>query len=270
MQKAPTATVSAGPVSPAIVGPDGERKDVYILTGLVGFMAIIVAGFWYFSQTEEATHSKPASETIGRAEVSQAFKTPTDTLPVTPSMPVVSVSGVPPATRSTDILHDDIHFEIGRKGLTDDAKASLQRHAEFLMSEPDWGILLQGYTDQQGSAGFNKVLGMKRAETVKQHLMTWGVPASSIRTVSLGEDGALCIDNSDLCRHLNRRVHLEMRKIGHEHMVAPTMATETVSDLFSNRLDVSEEPELAGSSRESAVTSIVTPAEAEADSTDGN
>jgi peptidoglycan-associated lipoprotein len=111
---------------------------------------------------------------------------------------------------------------------------------------------------------------MKRAETVKQHLMTWGVPASSIRTVSLGEDGALCIDNSDLCRHLNRRVHLEMRKIGHEHMVAPTMATETVSDLFSNRLDVSEEPELAGSSRESAVTSIVTPAEAEADSTDGN
>ena len=270
MQKAPTASVSAGPVAPTIIGPDGERKDVYILTGLVGFMAIVVAGFWYFSQTDEAAHSKYASEAIDRAEVSQAFKTPTDTLPVSLSMPVVKVSGAPPTSRSTDIWHDDIHFEIGRKGLTDDAKASLQGHAAFLKREPDWGILLQGYTDQQGSMSFNKILGMKRAETVKQHLMTLGVPASSIRTVSLGEDGALCIDNSDVCRHLNRRVHLEMRKIGREHMVVPTMATETMSDPFSNRLDVSEESGLADSSRENAFTSIVAPAEGDADPTDGN
>ena len=43
MQKAPTATVSAGPVSPAIMGPERDMKEVYILSGLVGFLAVVVA-----------------------------------------------------------------------------------------------------------------------------------------------------------------------------------------------------------------------------------
>ena len=44
--------------------------------------------------------------------------------------------------------------------------------------------------------------------------------------VSLGKDGALCLDNSDVCRNMNRRVHLEIRKIGKDHMILPTVATE--------------------------------------------
>ena len=40
----------------------------------------------------------------------------------------------------------------------------------------------------------------------------------------LGEDGVLCVDNSDICRHVNRRVHLEIRKFGQTHMAIPTAA----------------------------------------------
>jgi peptidoglycan-associated lipoprotein len=241
MQKAPVASVSAGPVSPAVMGPEKDVKDVYIMSGLVFFLAVVVSAFWYYSQADEAAHSNPSAEALNSSQVSQVLKDSTDHAPVSASIPTTHVDTAPLAIRSTDILHDDIHFEIGRKGLTDDGKAALQRHAEFLKSERDWGILLQGYTDQQGSRSFNKILGMKRAETVKQHLMALGVPESSIRTVSLGEEGALCIDNSDVCRRMNRRVHVEMRKIGQEHLVVPPVAPETAADPFSNNLDLSIE-----------------------------
>lgn len=270
MQKAPTASVSAGPVSPTIIGPDRDMKDVYILSGLVLFLAVVVSAFWYYSQADEAAHSNPSAEALNSAQVSQVLKDPTDQTPVSALIPTTHVDTAPFATRSTDILHDDIHFEIGRKGLTDDGKAALQRHAEFLKSERDWGILLQGYTDQQGSMNFNKILGMKRAETVKQHLIALGVPESSIRTVSLGEEGALCIDNSDVCRQMNRRVHVEMRKIGQEHMAIPPVAPEPVPDTFSNNLDLSIETGQTDTSNGSLPLTTSEPAERTSEPTDGN
>lgn len=263
MQKASTASVSAGPVSPTIIGPDKERKDVYILSGLVFFLAVVVSAFWYYSQADEAAHSNPSAEALSHAQVSLVLNESTDHAPASASIPATHVDSAPLAIRSTDILHDDIHFEIGRKGLTDDGKAALQRHAEFLKSERDWGILLQGYTDQQGSRNFNKILGMKRAETVKQHLIAVGVPESSIRTVSLGEEGALCIDHSDVCRRMNRRVHVEMRKIGQEHMVVPMIPVETAADPFSNSVEPSIEAGQTDASNESLPLTTSEP-------TDGN
>ena len=270
MQKAPLASVNAGPVSPTVMGPEKEMKDVYIMSGLVFFLAVVVSAFWYYSQADEAAHSNPSEEALNSAQVAQVLKDPTEHAPVSASIPRTLVDGTPLATRSTDILHDDIHFEIGRKGLTDDGKAALQRHAEFLTSERDWGILLQGYTDQQGSRSFNKILGMKRAETVKQHLIALGVPESSIRTVSLGEEGALCIDNSDVCKRMNRRVHVEMRKIGREHMVVSPVAPETAADPFSNNLDLSIEAGQSDASNGSLPLTTSEPAERTSEPTDGN
>ena len=269
MQKPPTATISAGPVAPTIVGPDRDMKDVYILSGLVFFLAVVVA-FWYYSQADEAAHSNPSAEALNSAQVSQVLKGSTDNLPVSSPMPTTHVEPAPLATRSTDILHDDIHFEIGRKGLTDEGRAALQRHAEFLKNESDWGVLVQGYTDQQGSMSFNKTLGMKRAEAIKQHLIALGVPESSIRTVSLGEEGALCIDNSDVCRRMNRRVHVEMRKIGQEHMVVPPVAPESAADPFSNNLDLSIEAGQTDASIGSLPLTTSEPAEGTSEPTDGN
>ncbi len=129
-----------------------------------------------------------------------------------------------------DIIHSDVYFEVGRKGLTDEAKAQLAAQGDLLKQNQDYAVLIQGYTDQQGSATYNKKLGMKRAETVKQELLNAGVAEHQMKVVSLGEDGVLCIDNSDTCRHLNRRVHLDIRKIGQEHMVIPAVANTTAID----------------------------------------
>jgi peptidoglycan-associated lipoprotein len=180
----------------------------------------VVAAFWHYSQPNDVIHNDPAVEQVNGTSVPQSFPNRTDTLPIESPM---AVQGVPTSAPGTsDILHDDIFFELGRKRLTDEGRAALLRHAEFLKSRPDWGVLLLGYTDQQGSMSYNKQLGLARAEAVKRELITLGATETSIRTASLGEEGTLCIDQSDVCRRMNRRVHLEFRNVGHAHMAQPT------------------------------------------------
>jgi peptidoglycan-associated lipoprotein len=55
-------------------------------------------------------------------------------------------------------------------------------------------------------------------------LINAGVAEHRIKVVSLGKDGALCLDSSDVCRNMNRRVHLEIRSIGKDHMILPAAA----------------------------------------------
>jgi peptidoglycan-associated lipoprotein len=75
---------------------------------------------------------------------------------------------------------------------------------------------------------------MKRAETVKTELITAGVAEHQIKVVSLGKDGTFCRDSSDACRTMNRHVHLEIRKIGKEHMILPAESIHSTNDLNSH------------------------------------
>jgi peptidoglycan-associated lipoprotein len=229
MQK-PSSAVSSGNISPAIVGPSKDTKEVYIIGGLVLIMAIAIGVFWFYSQDLMVSWANGSNGQLTDNQVSTILKKQGATSPL--SEPIVHNQIVPASNYKSDSIHTDIYFEVGRKGLTDEAKSILATQAEILKKDADLGLLVQGYTDQQGSAGYNKKLGLMRAETVKEHLIGLGVSDQAITVVSLGKEGVLCIDNSDVCRHMNRRVHLEMRKIGQEHMAgidASTKAEETSS-----------------------------------------
>lgn len=221
MQK-PSSAVSSGNIAPAIVGPEKGANEVYIIGGAVLILAIVIGAFWYFSGQGQSYVSKTPAETLTNAQVTNVLKTST----TSPIESIVHSQTVSASNYKSDSVHTDIYFEVGRKGLTDDAKAILATQADLAKNDPDLGILVQGYTDQQGSADYNKKLGMKRAETVKAELINAGVAENQIKIVSLGKEGVLCLDNSDVCRNMNRRVHLEMRKIGQKHMVLPTVVSE--------------------------------------------
>ena len=235
MQKNPSQ-VSSGAIAPTVIGPYKDMKEVYILSGLVLLLAGTIGVFWYYSGQEQTYASKAPAETLTGAQVTNVLKT--NTSPIIE--PVINSQVTKP-----DSIHTDIYFELGRKGLTDDAKAILATQADLAKNDQDLGILVQGYTDQQGSATYNKNLGLMRAQNVKEYLVGLGVSARAIKVVSLGEEGILCLDTSDVCRNMNRRVHLEMRKVGKEHMIVPTVATEpaatdsiqAVSDQSNNTED---------------------------------
>ncbi len=221
MQK-PSSSVSSGNISPAIVGPSKDTKEVYVIGGVVLALAVAIGAFWYYSGQDQSFASKTPAETLTNAQVTNVLKTST-----TPSVePIVHSQIVPASSYKSDSIHTDIYFEVGRKGLTDNAKAILATQADLAKHDPDLGILVQGYTDQQGSVSYNNKLGLMRAEKVKEFLVGQGVSDQIIKVVSLGKEGALCLDNSDVCRNMNRRVHLEIRTVGKDHMMLPTAATE--------------------------------------------
>ena len=254
MQKGPSQ-ITSGQIAPTISGPRKD-KDVLVVSGLILSLAAVIGAVWYYSSTEQTA----GHEQLNSVQVSEALKnTQPGVTPVSLSRSTVEEA---PANIKSGILHTDLYFEIGRKGLTDEARTLLQAQASILKQDANLGVLVQGYTDQQGSASYNMKLGMKRAETVKTELISAGVSEHQIKTVSLGKDGVLCIDMSDACRHMNRRVHLEIRPIGEEHMRAPVVATTPVLDATQASADHGQSAGAATESDSSLIDSLVPSANA--------
>jgi peptidoglycan-associated lipoprotein len=228
MQNGPSQ-VSSGNIAPKIVGPQTGSKEVLLFVGLGLCLGGVLIAAWYYGQYSTEPMITPITAKVENPSVPEIIKQPsafghTDAS-VTKSLPITA----PVIAPLNDIIHADVYFEVGRKGLTEEAKAQLAAQAEFLKQHEEYGILIQGYTDQQGSATYNKKLGMKRAETVKEELLRAGISEHRIAVVSLGEEGVLCMDNSEVCRHINRRTHLEIQKIGLEHMATPAVAATSTN-----------------------------------------
>jgi outer membrane protein OmpA-like peptidoglycan-associated protein len=99
-------------------------------------------------------------------------------------------------------------------------------------------VLVQGYADRQGPAEYNRTLAQRRATGVKQFLVELGVPEASIKVVTIGQEGSLCDEPSTECQQLNRRVHLEIRKLTRAaaEPVRPTlMVGDTLDTLVGRR-----------------------------------
>ena len=241
-----SSQVSSGNIAPKIVGPQKGMNEVALLSGFVLFLGGVLAAAWYYGQNSDRVAVTQATETIGNTSVSGIMKK-SSVLSKADASPTVSIPAtVPMVAPLDDVMHADIYFEVGRKGLTDEAKAQLAARAEMLKHNEDYGVLIQGYTDQQGSSSYNMKLGLKRAETVKAEMLNAGVAAHRMKVMSLGEEGVLCVDNSDICRHVNRRVHLEIRKFGQEHMV--TSAAATSADPAESGIDPSSNDQHTGQS----------------------
>lgn len=219
--------VSSGNITPKIAGPQKDSKDVALLSGLVLFLGGSLAAAWYYGQTSDRITITPTTEKISTATVPDILKQGGGLSQTEPSIAKSLPVTTPIVAPLDNVIHADVYFEVGRKGLTDEAKAQLAARAELLKHNQDYGVLIQGYTDQRGSAGYNLKLGLQRAESVKAELLNAGVAEHRMKVMSLGEEGVLCVDSSDVCGNINRRVHLEMRKFGQEHMVVTAPATST-------------------------------------------
>ena len=249
-----SAQVSSGTIAPTVKGPERDTKEFTILAALILIVSGLLAAAWYYSQSSDQAIVNPATGAIGNANVPDLLKQAAVSNQAG-IMTTHSAQGVPPVAAVSDIIHTDIYFEVGRKGLTDEGKAQLSSQADMLKRNEDYGVLIQGYTDQQGSASYNKQLGMKRAETVKAELVNAGIAEHRIKAVCLGEEGVLCIDTSDTCRHMNRRVHLEVRKVGQEHMAVPAVADTPAVETTQSAIESNQNTDDTGSSTDGLVPS---------------
>jgi uncharacterized protein HemX len=100
----PSSPVSSGNISPAIVGPSKDTKEVYLIGGLVVVVAIIIGAFWYYSGQDQPYASKNQSEPLTNAQVTQVLKTST----IPPAEAIAHSQTVPAVRSKSDSTQIDI------------------------------------------------------------------------------------------------------------------------------------------------------------------
>jgi outer membrane protein OmpA-like peptidoglycan-associated protein len=100
----------------------------------------------------------------------------------------------------------NVLFSTGKTTLQPGAHLQLERLASYLKSHPKQRVLIEGSTDNTGSADFNHKLSLDRAQAVAQALQLRGVPQSQYQTIGLGEAYPVASNATSAGRQQNRRV----------------------------------------------------------------
>ena len=103
----------------------------------------------------------------------------------------------------------DAFFNYDEATLDASAQESLQSSATWLRGEgAAYNVLIEGHCDERGTEQYNLALGDRRANTAKDYLVTLGINAGRIRTVSYGEERPFDEGHDDEAWGKNRRAHL--------------------------------------------------------------
>lgn len=101
-----------------------------------------------------------------------------------------------------------IYFEYDKDTFRQEYQNLIAVHAKYLLSHPQAKILLQGHSDEKGSAKYNFDLGKRRAEAVKNAFSDHGVKKAQLATVSFGNAQASQDCPDEACRKRDRRVDI--------------------------------------------------------------
>jgi peptidoglycan-associated lipoprotein len=101
----------------------------------------------------------------------------------------------------------DAYFDYDKADIRPDAREALSKTADFLKAHPQFKVTIEGHCDERGSTEYNLGLGDRRASAVKQYLVSLGVSAGSLSTVSFGKEKPFCRESNEACWQQNRRGH---------------------------------------------------------------
>jgi len=101
----------------------------------------------------------------------------------------------------------DAYFDYDKADLRPDARAALSKTADFLKNYPRFKVTIEGHCDERGSTEYNLGLGDRRASAVKQYMVSLGISADRVNTVSFGKEKPFCNESNESCWQQNRRGH---------------------------------------------------------------
>jgi peptidoglycan-associated lipoprotein len=101
----------------------------------------------------------------------------------------------------------DAYFDYDKADIRPDARSALSKTADFLKNYPRFKVTIEGHCDERGSTEYNLGLGDRRANAVKQYIVSLGVAADRISTVSFGKEKPFCMESNEACWQQNRRGH---------------------------------------------------------------
>ena len=100
---------------------------------------------------------------------------------------------------------DRVFFDTDSSDLSDQARATLDKQAQWLNMYNRYSFTIEGHADERGTREYNLALGARRAETVREYLVSRGIAASRMRTISYGKERPVATCDDISCWSQNRR-----------------------------------------------------------------
>jgi peptidoglycan-associated lipoprotein len=135
-------------------------------------------------------------------------------------VPAPALVEVPPEPARTDSIAasslDEINrnsplkpvfFKLDSSELSREALALLDENANLLKRNTTWAVTIEGHCDEQGSAEYNLALGERRAVAARTYLISIGVAADRLRTISYGKEFPFDPGHDEAAHAKNRRAH---------------------------------------------------------------
>ncbi|MFY9728983.1 MAG: peptidoglycan-associated lipoprotein Pal [Candidatus Acidiferrales bacterium] len=206
----PTVTLTA---SPTTVNPGASVNLTWSSTNATDLSIdpsvgkVAVQGSTPVTPTESTTYMITANGPGGTA-------TATARVTVTGGAAVVAPTSGTPAGISELFEQNvrDAFFDFNKADIRGDAREALTKDAEFLRSYSSVHVTIEGHCDERGSTEYNLGLGQRRAQAAKNYLVSLGISADRIDTVSWGKERPFCTESTEECWQQNRRGHFVMAK----------------------------------------------------------
>jgi peptidoglycan-associated lipoprotein len=100
-----------------------------------------------------------------------------------------------------------VFFALDSSDVDAQGQQALNGDAEILKKYPTWTITIEGHCDERGTAEYNLALGERRALAAKTYLVSLGIPAERLRTVSYGKEFPFDPGHDEAAWSKNRRAH---------------------------------------------------------------
>ncbi|MES2914234.1 MAG: peptidoglycan-associated lipoprotein Pal [Pseudomonadota bacterium] len=100
---------------------------------------------------------------------------------------------------------DRVLFAVNESTISPEGRAVLAAQAQWLLTNPGYAAIIEGHADEQGTREYNLNLGAKRAAAVQNFLISQGVPAGRLRTISYGKERPIEACSAEACYAKNRR-----------------------------------------------------------------
>lgn len=100
---------------------------------------------------------------------------------------------------------DRVFFTVNQTTLSPTARATLDKQAQWLQLYPQYRLTIEGHADERGTREFNIGLGARRSASVRDYLVSRGIPATRLNTISYGKERPVAVCNDESCWSQNRR-----------------------------------------------------------------
>jgi peptidoglycan-associated lipoprotein len=186
-----------------------RHTRVAVIAGLIAMLALGACA----KKAPPVARPMPPPPTTGTGTPTARPPAPPEPVPdTTPIPPEPPIADDPLASGDLDVINKNspfqpVFFGLDSYEVDSPGQQSLNTNSSILKKYPTWIITIEGHCDERGTAEYNLALGEKRALAAKTYLVSLGIPADRVRTVSYGKEFPFDPGHDEGAWSKNRRAH---------------------------------------------------------------